>query len=271
MFIKSTSCQKAPAPLICGSWVFFWHFELQTLPKRTTTKRILKKEKQVHNSVCSELLIFFITQTEVLMKLLQCDAVHSRWVGGWWWWGGGGQGAAVWCLNILCVDWSIADPVMVHCRSNPFPARAVFTHSRQCSKNHMVKCCLIYSECINAKRVSPSLSLSHHLPSPSLRRRSKYPPHPVAHCFRNWRNSVHFNLFKKANSTVACFLFFLTRWLELKTQEAQPHPNYSYRQRRPMCASWIHCPRDVARHGFRTPKGPLKEDESLLIHKINAL
>lgn len=32
-------------------------------------------------------------------------------------------------VNILCVDWSIADLAMVHCRSNPFPMYGIFTHS----------------------------------------------------------------------------------------------------------------------------------------------
>lgn len=67
------------------------------------------------------------------------------------------QGAAKWCnykcLNILCVDWSIADLVMVDWRSNPFPVYGIFTHSQQSRKNHMVKCCLIYDKCINAKRL----------------------------------------------------------------------------------------------------------------------
>lgn len=67
------------------------------------------------------------------------------------------QGAAKWCnykcLNILRVDWSIADLVTVDCRSNPFPVYGIFTHSQQSSKNHMVKCCLIYDKCINAKRL----------------------------------------------------------------------------------------------------------------------
>lgn len=66
-------------------------------------------------------------------------------------------GTAKWCnykcLNILCVDWSIADLVMVDCRSNPFPVYGIFTHSQQSRKNHMVKCCLIYDKCINAKRL----------------------------------------------------------------------------------------------------------------------
>lgn len=56
-------------------------------------------------------------------------------------------------LNILCVDWSIADLVMVHCGSNPFPVYGIFTPSQQSRKNHMVKCCLIYGKCINAKRL----------------------------------------------------------------------------------------------------------------------
>lgn len=66
------------------------------------------------------------------------------------------QGATEWCnckcLNILCVDWSIADLVMVDCSSNPFPVYGIFTHSQQSRKNHMVKCCLIYDKRINAKR-----------------------------------------------------------------------------------------------------------------------
>lgn len=53
----------------------------------------------------------------------------------------------------LGVDWSIADRMMVDCRSNRFLEYGIFTHSQQSSKNHMVECCLIYDKCINAKRL----------------------------------------------------------------------------------------------------------------------